>query len=220
MPLGITFTGVDNRTDIRCLPAGAEYAFLYSKRTGGENRYPCRSAIANKLSLLRSTATALHVCGRGAKEQLLQYRIADMTHLVQRIQVNGEVTPHELMDICDLYSGHEIITQHVPHREELLMVDRPNHSIVVDGSGGRGITPETWLRPDTNKRVGFAGGIGPDNILQQLQKITQVARDDDWIDMETKLRNADDWFDTTIAYNTRNLAFGSACVYSYKREDA
>lgn len=43
----------------------------------------------------------------------------------------------------------------------------------------------------------YAGGIGPDNIQQELRRIRQVAQGHKvWIDMETKVRsNSDNLFD-------------------------
>jgi phosphoribosylanthranilate isomerase len=73
------------------------------------------------------------------------------------------------------------------------------HGILVDASGGRGISPVEWVRPPTDKRVGFAGGLGPDNLEQELPRILDVSRFGDWIDMETGLRDDDDWFDVERA---------------------
>jgi phosphoribosylanthranilate isomerase len=89
---------------------------------------------------------------------------------------------------------------------DLLAVDAPNHSLLVDGSGGRGLSPERWVKPTTSKRVGFAGGLGPDNISAEYARIKEVAEGDFWIDMEGKLRDENDWFDTEKAYRMlRNL---------------
>ena len=42
----------------------------------------------------------------------------------------------------------------------MLKVKAKNHSILVDGSGGRGISPDSWPLIETDKPVGFAGGLG------------------------------------------------------------
>src|SRR5471030_3033761 len=59
-------------------------------------------------------------------------------------------------------------------------------------------SPDTWSRPATNKAVGFAGGLGLDNLRAEMCKIAIVAEGDWWIDMEGKLRK-DDWFDVREA---------------------
>jgi len=118
----------------------------------------------------------------------------------QRIQVNGHLDHHELVELCSIYPRHTIITQHSAGSAHLLANELPNHAVLVDGSGGRGISPEQWERPDADsgKAVGFAGGLGPDNITAELQKIRAVAQGEWWADMEGKLR-IDDWFSIDLA---------------------
>lgn len=72
------------------------------------------------------------------------------------------------------------------------------HQLLVDASGGRGVSPAEWTRPNTTRAVGFAGGLGPDNLAGELPRIAAVARGPWWVDMETKLRT-DDWFDIALA---------------------
>lgn len=64
---------------------------------------------------------------------------------------------------------------------------------LFDTSGGTGSLPGTWptLRPEFP--FGFAGGLGPDNVLAQLDQINKVCSDDfpTWIDMETRVRVED-----------------------------
>ena len=53
--------------------------------------------------------------------------------------------------------------------------------------------PALTVKPHTAKAVGFAGGLGPDNLARELRKIADIARAGWWADMEGKLR-VDDWF--------------------------
>jgi phosphoribosylanthranilate isomerase len=71
------------------------------------------------------------------------------------------------------------------------------HALLVDQSGGRGIKPEQWVRPNTSKPVGFAGGLGPNNLDAEMRKMPLRPRS--WVDMESGLRNEQDWFDVTKA---------------------
>lgn len=197
--VSLTVSGVDANTDLDLLPECVEIAILYTKTPEGRHRYPSRRQIARMLRWRPWKDNALHVCGRGAREQLLGYQIPDLTHLVQRIQVNGEPTPEEVELLCEMYSDHEIITQHTHRNVDLLSVRSPNHSLLVDSSGGRGLSPDRWEMPDTKKRVGFAGGLGPGNIAEELKKILKVSGEKAWVDMEGKLRDKNDWFDVHLA---------------------
>ncbi len=197
----ITLTGVDERTELDALPDGVEIGVLYTWEPEGRHRYPPRSTVVRILERLQGRRLALHVCGNRARTKLIEYALADMTHLVSRIQVNGQLFPDDVKAICGLYGGHTIITQHTVQNSELAVLDVENHVVLVDGSGGRGRSPEQWRRPNTDKAVGFAGGLGPDNVRDELTRIRSVAVGDWWIDMEGKLRDQHDWFDVQRANN-------------------
>jgi len=191
----ITLTGVDERTDITKLShLDAEIGFLYTTTPENRSRYPRWDWIRESSLNLRKAA--LHVCGTGARVQLMQGKLA--VSGFQRIQVNGQLTRMEVAHLAVMYPRHTIITQHNVYNTCLLSVRFRNHVILVDSSGGRGKSPETWERPTTIKTVGFAGGLGPDNLPDELEKIRGVAIGNWWVDMEGKLRR-DDWFSVELA---------------------
>lgn len=77
-----------------------------------------------------------------------------------------------------------------------------NYALLIDGSGGRGISPSSLGMLDTPKAVGRAGGLGPDNLADELQSYSLSARSGAWVDMEGKLRkivDSLDWFDIEAA---------------------
>lgn len=189
----ITLTGIDARTDLTALPEDVEIGILFSWRAVGNPRYPARSVIAGMLEQLKAThRTSLHVCGRKARDKLIDYALPDLTHNVDRIQVNGSLLSEDLKILCDLYSNHEIITQY--RMGDYVGDPAQNHSLLVDASGGRGVLPDQWSRPATNKKVGFAGGISPDNILQVATDLAGIAQGDWWLDMESGIRDSEGWF--------------------------
>jgi phosphoribosylanthranilate isomerase len=50
------------------------------------------------------------------------------------------------------------------------------------------VLPDKWPRPVPGIYCGYAGGLGPDNVVEQVKKISEVAGDVPfWIDAETKL---------------------------------
>lgn len=200
--IGITITGVDKCTSFEdislLLDAGAEVAVLWTETPEGRNRYPSVSWMVNMRSRCRQYGSiAVHVCGSGARKRLLKSGGALFIHGFNRIQINGRVSVDDLCRVCDRYEV-EVITQNHATNAELLNYPMASHAILVDGSGGRGIAPAEWIRPITRKRVGFAGGLGPDNLAAELPKIAAVATGDWWVDMESSVRT-DDWFDVEKA---------------------
>lgn len=73
---------------------------------------------------------------------------------------------------------------------------------LFDGSGGTGITPKYWPKPIYSWRTspyfiphGYAGGLGPHNLEEQLVLIEEASNDTPiWIDMESGVRT-DNKFD-------------------------
>ena len=200
MMKSVTFTGIDIRADIDALPESAfgfEYGVLYAETPEGRNRYPSKDVAHERLLHLRHTSrlAALHVCGMTARLALVVGELQMLTGLVQRIQINGSVQPDELQCLCSLFPDHVMITQHSGANRFLARSGIENHAILVDGSGGRGQLPSEWRRPSSTQAVGFAGGLGPLTIQNQLAAIQACASGEWWIDMESGIRDDNDWFD-------------------------
>ena len=73
---------------------------------------------------------------------------------------------------------------------ELLRKTGAKFSLLYDSSYGYGISPEKWESPvymDTS--MGYAGGLSPENITENLDKINAVTPHDyyTWIDAEGRL---------------------------------
>lgn len=212
MPIQATVTGIDARTNIDAIPARFELGFLFSATPDGK-RQPDRRTLAQLVYRCRHGQSSLHVCGMEARRQLLDGEIPDLLEWVQRIQVNGHVGNGDLLTICHRHPKHTIITQATPNNSGHCRSGIANHAMLVDGSGGRGVLPREWVRPQTEQAVGFAGGLSPDTLLEQLPKIQAVACGKWWIDMENGVRDADDWFDVDRAKSVACLltAFETGC---------
>ena len=206
---GITLSGVDEGTPFSDLThlaeLGAEIVFLYTFDPEDRHRYPPEVWIENALRLLWKNHTALHVCGTRARKELLDGNLEQMAHGVNRIQVNGQVSTSELLRLCNLMPYIPVITQHTEANADLLSVGAKNHALLVDSSGGRGLLPTCWERPETAKAVGFAGGLTPDNLAEELPKIAAVAKGEWWLDMETSLRDENDWFSVPKALKVMEI---------------
>jgi len=188
----ITVTGADEKTDIQSLGRlDAEIGLLYTATPEGRNRYPSRQWVLSAARHLKRVA--LHVCGGRARQELINGELDDILPYIQRIQVNGLLAADELVQICTRQPLHVIITQHHARNAHLLDIQETNHVVLIDASGGKGLSPEKWEAPITRKHVGFAGGLGPSNLFRELCQITRISRRGWWVDMEGKLR-VDDWF--------------------------
>jgi hypothetical protein len=65
---------------------------------------------------------------------------------------------------------------------------------LYDTSGGAGILPGSWPAPSSaDFWFGYAGGLGPENVVEQITKIEDVVDGRHyWIDMERSVRSEDD----------------------------
>lgn len=199
----ITLTGADERTLIQDLihlvdhHPSVEIGLLYTATPEGRNRYPSIEWLESTARILKGRC-AIHVCGGTARRQLIAGHLDQLTSYAPRVQVNGVLTADEAQ-ACASRVG-TLITQHNAKNAHLVALGLPNHALLIDGSGGQGISPETWEAPVTHKPVGFAGGMGPDNLAAELQRIGDSAKRNAWVDMEGKLRTLtpsgrQDWFD-------------------------
>jgi len=196
----ITLTGIDERTDLAAVKelsnGVVEFAVLFSGKSEGRHRYPTLEFIAKALDYMGGEL-AVHVCGGTARKMLMLENGNTVFRKASRIQINGVLSEEELKTALALYDRQTIITQHTEHNRKLLMTwGDGRHSLLVDNSGGRGITPGAWKMPCTSKPVGFAGGLGSDTLTAQMAKMPQefFARYQWWVDMESSLRDEQDWF--------------------------
>jgi len=202
--ISITFTGIDAKTDLFSLPFGVEYGILFSNTAVEKsNRYPYLSEIELMSNFLKEKGhkLALHICGRLARELLIERTLEELIVNFDRLQINGKVSVEEAQKICDLFPSHKIIVQYSSLNTNLHLVKRKNLEFLFDFSGGKGISPECWFIPKEYEEYnfGFAGRLGLENIENELEKILKATKKDFWIDMETKLRDENDFFNVNKA---------------------
>lgn len=203
----ITLTGADERTSLDQLwllattfPA-VEVGLLYTESPEGRNRYPSLHWLSCAAARL-SGRVAIHVCGRAARERFAKGDLDDLVQHAPRVQVNGHVEQSELVQLAG--RAGTLITQHNEANAALIECEVNNHSILIDNSGGRGISPAVWPRLVTAKPVGRAGGLGPHNLEAEMQDFELEVAPGGWIDMEGKLRT-DDWFDLKKAWECASI---------------
>lgn len=207
---GITFTGIDWKTDISELYEiqkqypYVEWGVLVSKnwKTNG-NRYFNPTFLDSLDSILNLSA---HLCGSVAREAVngnLKPFIdwADgYGYIFKRCQLNvstNKKNPEKFEykgDIAD-YFEEVILQQKGANDCELFMnSDMSKYvSVLLDASGGNGIDTDIEIL-DLPAKIGYAGGINPDNVADKLSYIVKNCKPPYWIDMESGVRT-NDWFD-------------------------
>ena len=204
----ITVTGADERTDIDSLVElvnefpSVEVGLLYTANPEGRPRYPGRHWLQQAASKLAGRV-AIHVCGGDARRELLRGDLSALTRYAPRVQVNGLMLVHEAEVLSRLVGT--LITQHNVPNGHLLRVRAKNHAVLIDSSGGRGVSPELWEAPATEKAYGFAGGLGPANLAAEMAGTAALATPASWWDMEGKLR-VWDWFSVDLARQCAAIA--------------
>lgn len=231
-PKHVTFTGIDERTDVRRMcelskhfDHRVEWGILISKKnTGHGNRYP-PMATAAMFKHLRARF-AVHICGRFAEAIAVEGQIdvsllAELRRLpFDRLQVNvrdGETLVDKpqfqiidnLSTLASALAPNGVIMQ---WSGASLPRTAPGYiSLLFDCSGGAGLRPGAWPAAPRNARplaIGYAGGIGPDTIRDDLEAIAAAAGSVAyWIDMENNVRT-DDWLDLDKCERVLEAVYG------------
>lgn len=220
----ITFTGVDEKTDISRLQEIhkrfpiAEFGVLSSYHwSENGNRYPSPEFISRLRG--KGLRLSLHLCGKAAHDAAMGQRdpknswdkidkfLLDSLDIFKRVQLNLSTHPDN-PDFCwiPLIIGQELIVQQkdadnvrlwsstFEHWNERPYPHRDTISVLLDASGGRGLDTGIKILP-TDGKVGYAGGINPNNVEEKLRFLLEnVKTGEFWIDIENGVRT-DDWFD-------------------------
>ena len=206
----ITFTGIDGKTDLGALwelqqqyPI-AEFGVLVAKnwRENG-NRYFNPSYLDALAS--RGLNLSAHLCGSIARAAVCgdfePFRdwARSFPFIFDRCQLNIATSKEnpDFFEVCeDALLFEEIILQQKSVDDcDLYLKSNWNEyvTMLLDASGGEGI--DTSLVAFAGKKIGYAGGINPDNVAEKLTFLMENEMVGDfWIDMESGVRT-DDWFD-------------------------
>jgi hypothetical protein len=231
----VTLTGADDQTDVvkmynlyKAFPF-VEYGILVSQDSGDlRPRFPSTEWISELEPMYMQLS--MHLCGRWAREIADGYRKLlswlPHPHLFERFQLNIWRELMHMESFTDQerfmnalpdreHDGREIILQvgmlndHNIRLMRFLTSRDKNVSVLVDASGGRGITPNEWPSNLPALRCGLAGGLGPPkermrDLLSRMED--QVGDQTIWIDMETRVRDRDDRFSIDLATEAVEVA--------------
>ena len=200
--VGLTFTGVDEETDLDalagCSGPGIEYAVLAGSSTGRHPRFPGLERILEFRDKCASTGvrSAIHLCGHLARAAN-EGRHDELEKLCRgfgRIQVNAPSADDYVQDELERLQdrlGAPVIVQHREPFTTSRPFAGPQVSYLLDRSGGRGIAgQESWSEPWPGIACGYAGGLNPQNIGSALAQAAAFNRPT-WLDMETGIRTGD-----------------------------
>ena len=207
-----TITGADDRTlphemaEMTEKYPFVEWGILIYPKKMGTPRYPLLQSIDEFVAVRQECPVhlAAHLCGT-AVDQFLTGNPVSRTMLApfDRIQVNVDPTMMAvnrmgmvLRYAIRRYSDNKpIITQHNAATAGFYrhIADLDTHAILFDASRGNGVRPSHWPDPFPNKRCGYAGGLNPDTIEEDMAAIDRAAGSATvWIDLETGVRTNDE----------------------------
>lgn len=215
----VTITGADDNTDVDDLLSiwqqfqFVEWGILVGSATG--RRFPSSKWIAQLVRAKRLHAPdmplALHVCGLYLRDvarggDLLRHDMGTDILAFNRVQLNWHGQAQEkstsglvLQSFCRMAGiswNPTLIFQFDGVNDELYRLAARAFICVglFDRSHGTGAVPESWPAADPRIPSGWAGGLGPDNLAEELEKINAQSwgHMDYWVDMETKVRSDDD----------------------------
>lgn len=212
----VTFTGADDRTDPKeLIPISREFPFvewgiLFSGSRSGVPRYPSKAWVSELVKVqwaTRFVQLSAHLCGKWVRDLVLEGRFSwleenlDFIQSFERIQLNFHAHHHPagepFLEALRLVRGKQFIFQMDGVNDQLWEsvhdADLPGVPL-FDLSGGAGILPDSWPKLIPGVYCGYAGGLGPENVANQVRAIAHVAYGAGpvWIDMETLVRSEDD----------------------------
>ena len=186
-----------------------EWGILMGGPDWGSGRFPSQTWIEHLSDLVEAMPEAsrpnlcAHLCGKHVKWLFQDGIHPDMTF--QRSQINTHGFPMNLMEgYADFKTNLITAKSHWPG-QFIFQVDGANDKIVkewvneglgvplFDTSSGAGVLPsylgEEWPTSWPDVYCGYAGGLGPANIIEQLEGPIKEAAGEEriWVDMESSL---------------------------------
>lgn len=216
----VTITGADDSIQPRDLLTlqqefpFVEWGILLSRTSQGQTRFPSFDWLLTlrhfKQAEGNSLALSAHLCGAWVREilfgkhEFIQELTPSVWNMFDRVQINTHAQRHsyneQAIGLLNTLGNKEFIFQYDNVNTELPKLAREyevNHSALFDLSHGIGKLPLAWPDLLSGTKCGYAGGLSPDNLKQQIERIEGKAGDTPiWIDMETHVRsNNDEQFD-------------------------
>lgn len=215
----VTITGADDQVDPKELMRLSrefpfvEWGILVSKTSAGKPRYPSEVWLRNLVEHCRQERRkpwlSMHMCGRWTRD-FCKGDLTDFCSVMSqylsffdRCQINWSPYFNDL----DLEAVKDAIAVCYPTIQPIFQMGKDVNqekwavlvrwmqknmipfSVLQDASGGRGDLPERWEKI-SEVYTGFAGGLSPTNLPEQLGKIGEILNEGDrcWVDVESGVR--------------------------------
>lgn len=204
--ISLTITGADDSTDPGdMLALSAEFPFLewginLSTPLMGMPGYPTITPewTTSLLPLAEKCALSAHLGGKFAWDTVEGIIPAWLPAIFKRCQVNGYEAGY-CKGVTDLSLDYPIefilqcrsVDDLQSCATQAIAMGRA--SVLFDPSGGRGLEPFSWPVAPLNTKIGFAGGITPENVEPVIGEIVAAnpTLPSFWIDIESGVRTND-----------------------------
>lgn len=183
-----------------------EWGILLAESQEGAPRYPSLAWLQRLSQLAAHLRLAGHLGGRWMleacagnwsfkRERPLLWPMFDRIQLNFHSQAHRIDAEHFVPALVSEAADKQVIFQLAEVHSDWLeraAARGANVAGLFDASGGTGRLPPQWPAPSRGW-MGYAGGLSPENVADQLRRIETVAGEADiWIDVETGVRSNDD----------------------------
>ena len=218
----LTFTGVDSETPMNDLLSIAkrygkshvEFGVLVGSHTGESSQggiFPSLHIVraVKNLKLDYGIQVAIHLCGRYSRMVMQDDgapdEVYDLCNGFSRVQVNlhGDsfnpgriaVASQAVKRFADTVGCQRVILQHRGGWGQIPVFHEKVEYLFDKSEGGGRAAFEEWPAPVPHlRRMGYAGGIGPETIDQAIDFALAHPDANLWFDMEGRIRYAG-WLD-------------------------
>lgn len=204
-----TMTGANDATDPKTMLAVSErypfveWGILVSESQTGSTRFPTHEWISKMLAQSAGAMNlSAHVCGQWVRDICKgEWTLPSGIEWrgFNRLQLNFHGYLHMIRpEFLTLLRSrvHQFILQLDGVNDKILqdcLNDGADVVPIFDCSHGAGVLPDEWPKPIPKVLCTYAGGLGPDNLKDQLKRISDTVGDAEiCIDMETRVRSDDD----------------------------
>jgi hypothetical protein len=200
-----------------------EFAILMSRKylPEGTSRFPSANWLKKLQDLSPDVNLAIHICGQWVTEiyegkwpveELAAVLGSDFFKRIDRWQLNTHGRKFKCTDafLDSLSNGPKSVIFQNDGKNNVTInaaIARgcKNVGALFDLSHGTGVLPTAWEAPLEGIYCGYAGGLSPENVAAQCDKLSEFVRVPIWIDAETHLRSTAhessyDYFDLKRVY--------------------